>query len=72
MISDPFAIPEPGFEPYRGPLHDYDFSQPDLTPCTLGRWLRSDEVTEQLSPAQLKLEPRAASSRLGHIATFPN
>ena len=43
-ISDPFAIPEPGFEPYAGPIEDPEFSQPDRTPSTVKDFLRSEET----------------------------
>ena len=48
MIPDPFAVIEPGFEPWQGPP-DAELSQPDLTSCSLKHWLRSDEVTKALN-----------------------
>jgi hypothetical protein len=50
-LTDPFTAVDPGFEPYDGPpLNSSELSQPDLTPTTLKRWLRSDEGIAELPP----------------------
>ena len=46
--DDPFSRVERGFEPWAGSNSDKEFSQADLTPTTLKRWLRSDECAEEL------------------------
>jgi hypothetical protein len=71
MIPDPFAEVEPGFEPWQGPP-EADLSQPDLTPCSLKDWLRSDEVTkavDRLHPA--RPTPPRARVCLDYIQSFP-
>jgi hypothetical protein len=71
MIPDPFAVVEPGFEPWQGPP-DADLSQPDLTPCSLKEWLRSDEVTKALDRLQpARPAPHRTRVCLGYIPTFP-
>ncbi len=72
MIPDPFAEVEPGFEPWAGPA-DADLSQPDMTPCSLKEWLRSDEVTRTLDELQpARPTPHRTRVCLGYIPTFPH
>jgi hypothetical protein len=71
---DPFATPEPGFERWSGPQHNPDFSQPDLTPCSLKEWLRSDEVQKTIATQQppAPAPVRQRGWRLPNIPGFPN
>jgi hypothetical protein len=70
-MFDPFAVIEPGFGRWQGPQHSPDFSQPDLTPCSLKEWLRSDEVQKAIGAEQPAAPARARGWRLPNIPSFP-
>jgi hypothetical protein len=73
MIPDPFAVIEPGFEPWQG-HPDAELSQPDLTARSLKEWLRSDEATKAISKSQppARHMPYRTDGRLPHITGFPD
>jgi hypothetical protein len=66
--NDPFAIPEPGFEPFDGRLPDSDLSQPDDPPSTLKEFLR--RVIKSVPPSPSP-PPERGGRVIGHIKGYP-
>lgn len=46
-LPDPFAIPEPGFEQYQGPVRNLEFAQADQNSTGLKTWLLSQLEQER-------------------------